>query len=263
MFTAPNTPDSNPTRPEPPEPNSARPLSPQPFQDRLDEGPPPSDSPSEDDLSQQSFTSDLREHTEMTAPATSPSPEPKSKGATPTSSRPRNQNKMMQMVSWLLDKAEHSKLALFVLNQAFLRAIPFNRPHGIKITSVKPGELQAGLPYKRKNMNHLRGLHACALATVSEFTSGVLLARHLDPSKYRIIMDNMKVEYHYQGKSSATAVCELDNNTVQEKILDPISQNGAATFEMETKTYDSEKNHLSTATITWHVKPWENVRTRR
>src|ERR1041384_3861909 len=104
----------------------------------------------------------------------------------------------------LVSRARTSAFYRSVLNWALDRMIPFNRPHGFKILEVTDHGLKVLLPYRKRNLNHIRGLHACALATVSEFTTGFLLVSRLDSRKYRIIMQRLEMDYHYQGKMNAT-----------------------------------------------------------
>lgn len=71
----------------------------------------------------------------------------------------------MKRLLQLLQDAERSPIRLWLLNRIVARAIPFNAPHGIRIQRITPFGIQATLPYRRKNLNHLKGLHACSLAT--------------------------------------------------------------------------------------------------
>ncbi len=79
----------------------------------------------------------------------------------------------------LVEKAKTSKARLFVLTMVTRRIIPFNRPHKISITKLSDHNIETFLPYRKRNFNHLRGLHACALATLAEFTGGFLLLTRL------------------------------------------------------------------------------------
>ena len=84
----------------------------------------------------------------------------------------------------LIDKAQNSSFYLRVLNWSLWRIIPFNKPHGIKIQKIESDGIVTTLPYKRKNLNHIKGLHACGMATLAEFTTGLMLLKKLDTSKY-------------------------------------------------------------------------------
>src|SRR5437870_4782009 len=92
----------------------------------------------------------------------------------------------------IFEKAKHSRFFLYLLNIILRYAIPFNKPHGIKITDVHEGGVSVRLPYKRKNLNHLKGIHACALATMAEYTSGISLLTAIG-TDYRLIMKNINV----------------------------------------------------------------------
>jgi acyl-coenzyme A thioesterase PaaI-like protein len=99
-----------------------------------------------------------------------------------------------------IDRARTSSFHLWVLNFGLNYVVPFNKPHGFEVMSVSDFSVKTKIPYKKKNFNHIRGLHACALATISEFTTGLLLLYKLGPHKYRLIMQRLEMDYHYQGK---------------------------------------------------------------
>lgn len=126
---------------------------------------------------------------------------------------------MKRLIS-LFEKAKHSAFFRFVLNTVLSYAIPFNKPHGIKITEVHDEGVSVRLPYKRKNLNHLKGIHACALATTAEYTSGISLLLTIG-TDYRLIMKNISVTYHYQAKMDVITSLKLEKKMIEEKILSP------------------------------------------
>lgn len=160
----------------------------------------------------------------------------------------------------ILQKAQNSPFYLWLLNVGLSRMIPFNGPHGFKISRIQNQSIETTLPYKRKNLNHIKGLHACALATLSEFTTGVLLISKLDPSKYRIILKKLEMEYLYQGKMNAYAKFELSEEYLQESIIKPLQHQDAIDIVLEVKTYDQQHNHLCTGHVNWQIKSWEKVK---
>ena len=83
----------------------------------------------------------------------------------------------------LLKRASKSPTYLKLLNYGLARKIPFNKPHGFKILEVGEEHITTFLPYKKSNLNHIRGLHACALATLSELTTGVVPLATAEPQK--------------------------------------------------------------------------------
>ena len=59
-----------------------------------------------------------------------------------------------------------------MLNIALNHMVPFNKPHKFKVLDLSNHEVTMFIPYRRSNFNHIKGLHATAVATVSEFTTG-------------------------------------------------------------------------------------------
>jgi acyl-coenzyme A thioesterase PaaI-like protein len=161
----------------------------------------------------------------------------------------------------LIRRAQMSALWLKLLNWSLSRMIPFNRPHGFVITQIDDDSVQVKLPYRRSNFNHIRGLHACALATLAEFTSGFMLVRKLDARKYRLVMKKMEMEYHYQGRSNAHASFKINDTWLLENVMRPLADWGSAEVICRVELYDAQQNHLATGQVCWHIKPWKAVRT--
>ncbi len=162
----------------------------------------------------------------------------------------------------LIEKAQTSKFYLKMLNFALSRLIPFNKPHGFKISSIEDDAVKVALPYRKSNLNHLKGLHACALATVSEFATGLMLMRKLEQGKYRIILKNLQVDYHYQGKMGAYAFYNLTDQWLNQNVIEPLASQDAILVNCEVKVSDKSGNHLSTAKVLWQIKQWGSVKTR-
>lgn len=161
----------------------------------------------------------------------------------------------------LIEKAKTSKFYLKMLNFTLNRLIPFNRPHAFRVIEIDESKIKVSLPYKRVNLNHIKGLHACALATVSEFSTGLMLLNGLDTSKYRIILKNLQMAYHYQGKMDAIASYSLSQQWVQENIVVPLQEQDVTDVTCEVKVHDIEGNHLTTGHVQWQIKLWQKVKT--
>jgi acyl-coenzyme A thioesterase PaaI-like protein len=165
-------------------------------------------------------------------------------------------------VKYFINKAKTSKFFLSTLNLASRYKLPFNRPHKIKISKITDDTVEARLPYRKSNLNHLNGIHAAALFAVSEFTSGVLLMSKFDPSSYRLIMEGVDVKYHYQARKDVTARCTIQNDNLKKELLDPLEKDGLTMFALEVKTYDVDEHHISTAMVRWQIKDWSLVKTK-
>jgi acyl-coenzyme A thioesterase PaaI-like protein len=170
--------------------------------------------------------------------------------------------KNFALLPYLIPRAKRSKLWLLVLNIILARTIPFNRPHGFRLHSIAQNKIEAFAPYRRSNHNHIRGVHACAIATVAEFSAGFLLLTRLDPTRYRLIMGKLEAKYFYQAKKDIIARADLADHVLQEKIVTPLKDQDSATIVMTTLIRDVAGNSVARVETTWQVKNWETVRTK-
>lgn len=168
----------------------------------------------------------------------------------------------MDQLQKYAQKAENSAFWNWILNYVLLRTIPFNKPHGFWVEKLNKNKAEISVPYKKSNFNHIRGIHACALATVSEYATGLLLLSNLDSGKYRIIMKEMNIQYFYQAKMDVKAVFELDSNWIQNHVIIPLENQDSIVVSPQISIYDTNKNHISTATIHWQIKKWDKVKTK-
>ncbi len=165
-------------------------------------------------------------------------------------------------ISKIVEKAKKSSFYLKILNIGINRMVPFNRSHGFRIVEIGDHLLKTCVPYKKSNFNHIKGIHACALATLSEFTTGFLLMSRLDPEKYRIIMQSIFMEYHYQAKMDAYGSFYISEEWLDALVYNPLSSSEKVIVECEVKIHDKEGNHISTGKVKWQIKSWENVKTK-
>lgn len=170
--------------------------------------------------------------------------------------------KTADLLPRMLERSRNSRLWLSLLNAALGRMIPFNRPHRFRLLEVGDDFIRTTAPYRRRNHNHIRGIHACGIATVAEFSSGLLLLSRLDPRTYRLIMSRLDIEYLYQAKSAIVAETCLGDSRLQKEILAPLLRSGSLVKTLQTKVIDEGGNLVARADITWQIKPWTRVRTR-
>lgn len=161
-----------------------------------------------------------------------------------------------------VESAKKSKFGLWKLNFGLSYKIPFNRPHGIKIKSLSDDKITTIIPWRRINHNHIRGIHACGMATCAEFASGFLLLTKLNANDYRLIMESIEMRFHYQAKSTITAEFELTDDWVEERVKNPLKKEDAVFVKCEIKLYDKEKNHVATGYTNWQIKDWKKVKTK-
>ncbi|MGB0177192.1 MAG: DUF4442 domain-containing protein [Owenweeksia sp.] len=162
----------------------------------------------------------------------------------------------------LVRKAENSSFYRWLLSRGLNHIVPFNKPHRFRIESVSATHLKVRLPYRKRNLNHLKGLHACAMATLAEVSSGFLLVSNLDPKKYRLILQKLEMEYHYQGKMDALAEFSFEDDWLDREVRKPLESQPALLIPCEVKIHDVDGNHLATGVAHWQIKNWEKVRTK-
>jgi acyl-coenzyme A thioesterase PaaI-like protein len=159
------------------------------------------------------------------------------------------------------EKAAHSKFRLWLLNAGLLRIVPFNKPHAIKIVAIEKDGLTIRATNIKSNRNHIKGIHACLLATLCEYVSGLNLLLELNPKEYRIILKNIQMTYHYQAKSGVYATFGLTKDFLEQQIIVPLQQETAIFKEFTVEVYDEAKHHICTGLINWQIKSWKNVKT--
>lgn len=164
----------------------------------------------------------------------------------------------MKQLEHILNKAYKSNFWLWILNKGLNRIIPFNAPHKFYIDKIDLNNIQVNIPYIRKNLNHLKGVHACALATASEYACGFLLISRLSPSNYRLIMRNMHVDYVKQGKENLKVKFNLSEDRLLEiKRRLEVSQQSLEIFEVEIR--NAKGDLISIAKLEWQLKEWKIV----
>lgn len=166
-------------------------------------------------------------------------------------------------MSSILEKVmDHpSSFGLMVLNQAVRFMVPFNAPHGFRILKLADEEVQIQLPFKRKNLNHVKGIHAAALVTLGEFCAGLSLMKALPISKYRVILSKLSAEYLYQAKTNVTGNISISPEQIA-KIKSEMISNGKTNIDLETVITDQNQNIVSKVQTTWQIKSWEQVKTK-
>lgn len=161
-----------------------------------------------------------------------------------------------------IEAARKSKFGLRKLNWGLFYIIPFNRPHGIKVVEIQPNLVITEIPYKRKNLNHIKGVHACGLATCAEFASGLLLLTKLGSKKYRLIMESLEMKYHYQAKTRITARFEISDEWMDQHIFQPLETEDLTYVKCQIELYDEQANHVATGFTNWQIKNWDKVKTK-
>jgi len=132
-------------------------------------------------------------------------------------------------------------LALF--SKALGLYIPYTGSTGAQIQSIGDGVAVVRLPDRRRVRNHLDSLHAIALASVGELSTGLAVIGAL-PGSGRMIMRHLEVTYHCKARGDVTATGRA------EFPVTPGRHEVAATSEVR----DAAGELVTSVTATWVVE---------
>lgn len=167
----------------------------------------------------------------------------------------------MEQLFQLIQKSQSSRKYLWLLNRIMNHSVRFNKPHGFQIIKITPEYAQTFAPYHKKNFNHVRGIHACAIATVGELAAGLILMFHFSPKDYRVIMSTIHIDYHYQAKKNIVATATL-SAAHKESILETLKSDHKTSHTVITEIKDDDQNLVATVQSTWQIKSWQDVKTK-
>lgn len=166
----------------------------------------------------------------------------------------------MNYLLHIAKKAQHSNFYRWLLNRMLWWLIPFNRNHRVYIEELSDHHVLIRLPYIKSNQNHLKGIHACALATLCEYACGIGLMTHLDPQSYRIILKDIQLNFHAQGRKDVYARFTTTPDFLKEEIMAPLEQLGHMSKTFKVEAYTIDQPSICTAHVTWQLKHWNKVR---
>lgn len=129
---------------------------------------------------------------------------------------------------------------------AFLigRQVPYSGTIRPLVLELSPGRARIAIDDRRKVRNHLRSVHAIALANLGELTSGLAFSSGM-PADARGIPRQISIEYvkKARGRIIAEADCE------------PPADNRRQDYEVEARLTDATGDLVATFKATWVVGP--------
>jgi hypothetical protein len=55
----------------------------------------------------------------------------------------------------------------------------------------------------------------------------------------------------------------MDEQQLNDEILKPLTETDKLLFTHTTEVHDDQQNHIASARVTWQIKRWETVKTKR
>ncbi|MDA0728721.1 MAG: YiiD C-terminal domain-containing protein [Bacteroidetes bacterium] len=139
------------------------------------------------------------------------------------------------------------------ISRLLQEVIPFNRPHRLRVVSLSDHSCTIALPFRRRNKNHLGTMHACAIATASEYAAGMCVLATLGVGGFRLIMSDLHVTYVRRGEMDCQATASFPEEVKQDMIRG-LDLDGKAQFDMVSEVSDAKGQPVARAVVTWHIK---------
>ena len=155
---------------------------------------------------------------------------------------------MAQSIGPALRKHWRRLVALPAVKRLFSRVlgqfVPYTGTLGATIAVLEPGHCVVLLKERRKLRNHLRSVHAMALANLGEMATGLALMNGL-PEKTRGILTRFDIEYLKKARGLLTAECRCDiPSSNQDRELD-----------VRCEIRDTAGDVVSSVTAHWLIGP--------
>ena len=141
-------------------------------------------------------------------------------------------------------KCNRYPMGRIVFSRIFARVAPFNAVICPRVLEVSPGRAKVAMTERRRLHQHLKSVHAGALFTLAECTSGLAMAASV-PDTARIIVTDISIDFvkKAHGVLTAEATCDIPDATVQQR------------HEVRVTLSDETDDDVAHATITWVVGP--------
>ena len=103
-----------------------------------------------------------------------------------------------------------------LLSYVFNSNIKYAGTTGIEIVEWNPQQVVVNLKNRRKIQNHLGGIHATAMATLAESTSGMIFGIHLNDTTHIPLLKRMEIQYVKRAVGDLQAIATITPEQVND-----------------------------------------------
>ncbi|MEB3197827.1 MAG: hotdog fold domain-containing protein [Candidatus Sericytochromatia bacterium] len=132
----------------------------------------------------------------------------------------------------------------WLFSRLFGWLVPYTGTVGLRVDELRPGYARLSMKDRRAVRNHLRSIHAIALANLAEATSGLAMNIAL-PAHGRAIVTRVTMEYRKKARGRLVATCEagVPDCSVDREVM------------VVSEVRDAQDEVVAVATVTWRVGP--------
>ena len=123
--------------------------------------------------------------------------------------------------------------------------VPYSGSTSPRVQEISPGRARVHLRDKRRVRNHLKSIHAIALANVLELTSGLAMMAALSPD-VRGIVASLEIQYHKKARGLLEVTSECQP---------PSSLTENTEFLATAEARDASGDVVSSISVTWILGP--------
>ncbi|NQD38240.1 DUF4442 domain-containing protein [Permianibacter sp. IMCC34836] len=146
-------------------------------------------------------------------------------------------------------KSLPAPLQSFAMSFLFGSAVKFFATARIRITEAEHGRVIMVIRNRRKVQNHIKGVHATAMALLAESATGLVLGMSLPDDKLPL-MKTMKVNYVKRAQGDLKAIA-----TLSPEQLRAIENDERGDIVIAVTVTDSEGNEPLQAEMLWAWRP--------
>lgn len=158
----------------------------------------------------------------------------------------KSKNKKSQLrQAWEITNKLPMTLRLKGFTLLFGSTIKFFGTAGLRFTEVEPGRMVVKLRNQKKVQNHIKGVHAAAMALLGESATGAVFGFSL-PSDKLPLVKHMDIDYVRRAKGDLTAVA-----TLNKQDLARMEQDDKGEVNVKVVVTDEDGEEPIKATFIW------------
>ena len=151
-------------------------------------------------------------------------------------------NRPIATLQNLWNKLRPYPFGRWVLSQTFGFFVPYTGTVNPLIRELDVGMVRVVMPDCRRVRNHLKSIHAIALANIGEAATGLALSIAL-PADSRVILTDFRIKYLKKARGPITGLCDFV----------PPAEFVEGELEVPSRLLDAQENVVATVVATWKV----------